>query len=231
MSPLSLATVATLALRSLSSLDPAVSVSNPPLAPLDAAGMVGVTPEAIACAGGTAGSVVQIESQLVEASGLIGELWSAVEADDAAVGSYREIALRSWAEPSHPDDVQIVSGVAAAHAAAEAARANVRTAAVASLPDAPRAALLRHIANAHWRVPTEFKVLEGDVAFWSDVQSAIIAERRAQRLGLPLAAEHASLLSSIRSDPAVQLAKAGLDANLAAISAAFVETDVVGGDE
>jgi hypothetical protein len=71
------------------------------------------------------------------------------------------------------------------------------------------------------RVPAEFRVKSLTAEQWDNVESALIAERRAQRMGQTLDPEVAALLTSLRGDVEVIQAASNLQATLAQDQALF----------
>jgi hypothetical protein len=71
------------------------------------------------------------------------------------------------------------------------------------------------------RVPPEFRVKLLTSEQWDDVESALIAERRAQRMGHELDPEAASLLGALRIDAEVIQAASNLQATLVQDQALF----------
>jgi hypothetical protein len=70
-------------------------------------------------------------------------------------------------------------------------------------------------------VPPQFRVAERSGAEWDAIEHALIAERRAQRLGETLAAEHAAVLADVRGEVEVIAAANSLELNLPAVQTAF----------
>jgi hypothetical protein len=72
------------------------------------------------------------------------------------------------------------------------------------------------------RVPTEFMVVARAEGDWDQLERAVRREERCQRTGEPLEAEYATLLASIRAEPAVAAAAASIAALLPSVEAALV---------
>jgi hypothetical protein len=94
-------------------------------------------------------------------------------------------------------------------------------AATAGLSGQRRAALDSFSANAPWKQPIEFLAVDRDQQDWVALREALANERiAAKRQEAPDAGAQA-LLQQLRADPAVSAARANLDANLLAVTAAW----------
>lgn len=174
----------------------------------------------LAAAQGSVASVFAIQTQLANMPEVVSAFWSCIEAGDFSIDAYEEVAFALWADPSIEELRPAVAVVESALSSAEANKAVIRELAMEGMGDPLASSMTNFVVNAHWRVPDEFKVLSGDKAFWAATEAALIAERRAARLGELLGHAEVALLATIRANPAVQAAKQGLEANLAAILAA-----------
>ncbi len=72
-------------------------------------------------------------------------------------------------------------------------------------------------ANAHWKLPTEFLVVERTEAEWVELRAALANERIAARNEEAPNEQRQALLGTARANPAVAAAKTALDANLATV--------------
>lgn len=70
-------------------------------------------------------------------------------------------------------------------------------------------------------VSPAFRVKSRTDAQWLDIERALIAERRAQRLGQPVPSAAQSLLAAVRAEPEVVQAQANLELHFADVQAAF----------
>lgn len=70
------------------------------------------------------------------------------------------------------------------------------------------------ISNQERAVPPEFWTLSLNEEGWTTLEEALVAERRASRLGTALPSDISKLLANYRADPEVVIAQKGLDDNL-----------------
>jgi hypothetical protein len=192
----------------------------------------GLTPEALAAAGlGEAGTMsVGGAAQLANA-GLVSSLRDL----DHTVGQARN--ARDAAErkiqsgKASPEEIAAFPGLEQAFATASAARDTavngLFAAATEGLNSTQRATLTAIRANAHWKLPTEFLVVERTEAEWVELRAALANERIAARNEEAPNQQCQALLGTARANPAVAAAKTALDANLATVKQSW---DTVTGD-
>jgi hypothetical protein len=89
------------------------------------------------------------------------------------------------------------------------------------LPPAQRSGLEAMRANAHWRLPIPFLVVERSQAEWVKLRDSLSNERICAKYADPVNPELAAFLAQCQSDAQVAAAKSSSDANLAAIELAF----------
>lgn len=188
----------------------------------------GLTPEAIAAAGlGAAGTVsIGGAAQLAHA-GLVTSLREL----DHAVGQARN--ARDAAErkiqsgKASAGEVAAFPGLEQAFASASAARDSavngLFASAAAGLSPTQRATLAAIRANAQWKLPTEFLVVDRTEAEWVELRAALANERIAARNGEAPNPQCQALLGAARANPAVAAAKTALNANLASVKQSWDE--------
>lgn len=182
----------------------------------------GLTPEALAAAGvGGAGTMsIGGAAQLANAA-----LVTSLRELDHAVGQARN--ARDAAErkiqsgKASPEEVAAFPGLEQAFASASAARDTavngLFAAATEGLNSTQRATLTAIRANAHWKLPTEFLVVERTEAEWVELRAALANERIAARNEETPNQQCQALLGTARANSAVAAAKTALDANLATV--------------
>jgi hypothetical protein len=182
----------------------------------------GLTPEALAAAGLGEASTMSVggAAQLAN-TGLVTSLRDL----DHAVGQARN--ARDAAErkiqsgKASPEEVAAFPGLEQAFATASAARDTavngLFAAATEGLNSTQRATLTAIRANAHWKLPTEFLVVERTEAEWVELRAALANERIAARNEEAPNQQCQALLGTARANPAVAAAKTALDTNLATV--------------
>lgn len=182
----------------------------------------GLTPEALAAAGLGEASTMSVggATQLANA-GLVTSLRDL----DHAVGQARN--ARDAAErkiqsgKASPEEIAAFPGLEQAFATASATRDTavngLFAAATEGLNSTQRATLTAIRANAHWKLPTEFLVVERTEAEWVELRAALANERIAARNEEAPNQQCQALLGTARANPAVAAAKTALDANLATV--------------
>ncbi len=191
-----------------------------------------LTPEALAAAGlGEAGTMsVGGAAQLANAG-----LATSLRELDHAVGQARN--ARDAAErkiqsgKASPEEVAAFPGLEQAFAATSAARDTavngLFAAATEGLNSTQRATLTAIRANAHWKLPTEFLVVERTEAEWVELRAALANERIAARNEEAPNQQCQALLGTARANSAVAAAKTALDTNLTVVKQSW---DTVTGD-
>ena len=204
------------------------SPSVVPQSVLSRAAEAGITAETLAASGATAPVATVLLHRLADAGGAAAALDAALAAADAAAAALTAAQDALAAEPGDAALAAARDGAQAVYAsaalAAESARVALRLEALGEDAAIYAAPLAVQWSAASRTVPTAFKAVERSAEQWDAIERALRAEARSQRLGAPLDAAHASLLASIRAEPAVVQAQAGLTESLAAIGVAFVPT-------
>lgn len=212
-----LAIVAPEPMPSTSSLIGAAAVAH--------AASLGLTSETLAAAGLSGQQATTLLGAIAESDTLTVDLTNAETAASSAGAALTaaQEALRSSAgtegEPEAVATAQAAFDQAlAACATARTALFNAATAGLSSETKAKLAALSTGLVH---NVPREFTVLTMSPEQWVSVEAALRAERRATRLSTTLAEEHATLLSSIRTNENVAAALTNLNNGLGAVETAF----------
>ncbi len=192
----------------------------------------GLTPEAQAAAGLGGAGTMSVGSAAQQANAA---LLTSLRELDQAVGQARH--ARDAAErkiqsgKASAGEVAAFPGLEQAFASASAARDTavdgLFASAAAGLSPTQRATLAAIRANAHWKLPTEFLVVERTEAEWVELRAALANERIAARNEVAPNPQCQALLGTARANPAVAAAKTALDANLASVKQSW---DTVTGD-
>lgn len=182
----------------------------------------GLAPQTLAAAGltpvqvGTAVAAlhqanVALPVSLRDLDHAVGEARNARDQAERLIQSGRADAQQIAAFPA------LEQALASASAARETAVQSLFAAATASLSATQRATLIAIRTNAHWKLPTEFLVVERSEVEWVALRNALANERIATRNGDTPNPQCQVLLGHARSDASVAAAKTGLDTNLAAL--------------
>lgn len=182
--------------------------------------------EALAAAGVSAAEVPGVVTALEESD----EAQSgALATADAAWAAARQEADRLSrivrAGNSTPQDVTDLTAAKEALAGATAARDAVLDAlfdAGTGVLSAGEQAVLAEVrANRRWKLSMEFLVISRTEAQWVELRDNLMAEKVCAKMGDTLDSEVVQALSAARAQTDVAAAKALLDANLAAVRAAW----------
>jgi hypothetical protein len=182
--------------------------------------------EALAAAGVSAAEVPGVVTALEESD----EAQSgALATADAAWAAARQEADRLSrivrAGNSTPQDVTDLTAAKEAFAGATAARDAVLDAlfdAGTGVLSAGEQAVLAEVrANRRWKLSMEFLVISRTEAQWVELRDNLMAEKVCAKIGDTLDSEVVQALSAARAQTDVAAAKALLDANLAAVRAAW----------
>jgi hypothetical protein len=182
--------------------------------------------EALAAAGVSAAEVPGVVTALEESD----EAQSgALATADAAWAAARQEADRLSrivrAGNSTPQDVTDLTAAKEAFAGATAARDAVLDAlfdAGTGVLSAGEQAVLAEVrANRRWKLSMEFLVISRTEAQWVELRDNLMAEKVCAKMGDTLDSEVVQALSAARAQTDVAAAKALLDANLAAVRAAW----------
>jgi hypothetical protein len=182
-------------------------------APSEVAGLVGFTGEVLATAGADVSAATAMLTALESTSPMCEEL-SVLESSCEALSLQMEAALASsWQGVDVPSEQGLSLALAAAREAVVLKREQIRQFAYSAVSPDMQARVATVLANASRRVSPEFRVLHGTEEWWSEVEKALLEERRSQRIGEPISPESASMLATIRADSSVQAAASGLAAH------------------
>ena len=191
-----------------------------------------LTPEHLASVGAT-------QLQVVELAGAVQSFLAtqspSISDHDQLVGQARvecDVVRHKIQEGrASPGEIAGFSGLeqalAAASTARDAAVSALFVAGIAEFSATQRATLTAIRANAHWKLPTEFLVVERTEAEWVALRNALANERTAARNEETPNQQCQALLGTARANPAVAAAKTALDANLAVVKQSW---DTVTGD-
>ncbi len=179
----------------------------------------GLSPEALAAAGVSSGSISSALS--AAAQSLAGSPDALVTADaayaTARVNSDRlERLIQSG--KGHEQEVAAYQAAKTTLATAETERQAVLdgifAAATANLSSAQRTALTNLRANASWNLPKEFLVVNRDQAEWVRLRDALANEKISHKLGDEADAGAQTQLANWRANSSVAAARTALDTNL-----------------
>lgn len=185
----------------------------------------GVYPSALTAAGLTALEAAQVinrakdhfaaDSSLAAADAAVAEVKPTIEplASKVKVGkaTYEEALALSAAREA----------LTAAETAQATALANALAAATAGTTEAQQQTLIRIQQNSHWRLPTQFLVLEQEEAAWVLLRNALDGVTAATSEGWSPADSALALIEHTRQQPAVASAEQGLASHLAELQAAW----------
>jgi hypothetical protein len=187
---------------------------------------VGLGPEPLAAAGVSAGQT----TALVEAARLYlidheGDL-NLADAAFASAKRERDRLTRLVRSGTGTQDdlaalVQVRIDLANARSRRAAELGALLDAATAGVSGQRRMALDSFSANASWKQPIEFHTVNRDQEDWVALREALANERIATRRQESPDDGAQALLQQLRADPAVSAARANLDANLVAVTAAW----------
>jgi hypothetical protein len=196
----------------------AVVLGSLQTSPAEVAGLVGLSGEVLA----SAGADVTMTSGMLDAlagSSFLGSELSALESLCEALSLELETAMASsWLGEQPASQGSLVESLEIARGQLAAKQVEIRLVACTALSAEVQSRVSTVIANASRRVTPEFRVLGGADLWWTEVEKALIEERRSQRTGETLDEDSAALLASIRADPAVQAASVSLAAHVAGIT-------------
>lgn len=195
------------------------------VAPRPCAVELGLSPEAIVIAGGTADDVASIVTALEAATSLravLAQRRADADAIVAALSAFNERAQREvMTEAEEAEGEQLRASLAAARDAILSAEAILRAAVLSGHSGVNDAVVQTQVHNGHRMVPPEFRVLDLSPAEWQAIERALRRER--SDAGAALSESEQQLLTAVRADEAVGAAKQRLDLHLAAARVAFAE--------
>lgn len=188
----------------------------------------GVTPEALAASGVPGNSIGSIIDAACEYSEDHGRgLATAQESVAAANSQARQAATPGLASVANSEPMsrqQTVAAGSSANAALAAEREAFLAAALAPISQTARITLDRLIAHKHWDLPVEFRSLELTEGQRLELRDALTVTRQHAAAGAQVDSRISELVASRRS--AASAVKANLDANLAAVQAAWTQEQV-----
>ncbi len=190
----------------------------------------GLDPQALAGAGLSAPAV---SAALDNAQQYLVDHQAALELADAARAQARIQceALRRIIQSGTATDEEVVAYPAAQANLAQAEAQlsglvnEIFDAATAGFTPAQRATLTAIRANRAWDLPVEFLVQDRAEAQWVQLRDALADERISQALDEPPDPDAQAWLATCRGNPLVAAARAGFDANLASVTAAWDQAD------
>jgi hypothetical protein len=186
---------------------------------------IGVSPEAMAACGVEASAVAAMFLRL----GDCGETVDALRASqqDAATaagqiaGLREQIMVEAECEGLLAELETAESALMSANQAVAAHTAQLWTVATNGLDQTSAARLAVYRGTSGRRAPNTYKVHSCEEGAWAAVETALIAEARAGRLGQELDGRHASVLAAVRGDAAVVQAGQQYDGLLATLRLLF----------
>lgn len=185
---------------------------------------VGLTPQALAVCGVTATQASAVLAAVNQATEAAAALASAKSAAEQARTAYGEAAQQSRADPTNTELRALRATrrteMKTAYVLIESKKVALRQVGVQGLSTQVQTIIEQFIARAGLRMPDQYRLATGSEIDWSDVELAVTARTRADRLGISLDSTQASLLAAIEADSQVVAAAQSL-ANLQAIKLVF----------
>lgn len=187
---------------------------------------VGLGPEAIAASSVASTSVADMVTDLQQSSPAQGNELALADAAYATARQERD-ALRRLVRSGQATPAQVLELAQAqqtldtATTARQAVLDALFTAATSDLSTAQKDVLAEIRANARWKLPTEFLVIERTQPQWIQLRDLLMEEKICAKIGDTMDPASVTALAALRAAPAVATAKAQLDANLAAVQAAW----------
>lgn len=202
--------------------------TGPAGAPVSVCCVVGLTPDALACAGLSAATTTQLLQDGASLSSLGDQIEEARQQLHIHAAEASDLASELLVECSNGE-------LRAQYDAIEAdrklwaqnlvqAEQEFFEAATAEFSSDAKGRLKHIIVNRRRRVPPEFKVLLLEDAKWAALELAVRAETWATESGDPLDSVHAGVLAEVKSNPEVVAASLNLNQNLALIEAVFAQS-------
>jgi len=186
---------------------------------------VGLTPEAVSIAGLNAQDAASILIRLGEATNAQATLTEARSAAQNSADQIRLLTAQVMLDPQNPElGAQLnqwEAALATSNAAIVSAESALVDAALGNLAPQARALVQRVHAGCVHGLPVEFAVAELSPEEFARLQESLVAERRAERVGIDVAAEHSAALSEARGSSPVVQAGQRCAATLAQIRIAF----------
>lgn len=189
--------------------------------------LLSITPEAAVIAG--LESVASIAANLESEP----ELRQVLSAQRATVEAAASQATTLWNNVlANPDDQQVETQYAAAIAGLQSAKSQLASTteelfdtAVQGLTQAQVDRLVTWRTTQGRRVPPEFRVTSRSDEQWQAIEAALVAEKRAERLGEELDSDHDQVLGAVRAEFDVIAAANALQSGLLPMQADFEELE------
>ena len=173
----------------------------------------GLSPEVLAASGAGATGVQAGLSAAMEERDLCASFIAAASARSVAVTAWRDAIEQSREDPSNETLRQAVlsrwATLASAEQSMEEAAGAVLAVAMDELPASCAARLAACRQAGARRVPPEMRAASLSAEEWGQLELAVIAERRAARLGTLVPSDAAELLGRVRAQ--AQVVQAGID--------------------
>ena len=173
----------------------------------------GLSPAVLAASGVGATEVEAGLSAAIDERDLCAGFTAAVGARSAAIAAWRDAIEQSREDPSNETLRQTVLSqwamLTSAEQSMEESAEAVLAAAMEELPASCTARLTTCRQAGARRVPPEMRAASLSAEEWGQLELAVIAERRAARLGTPVPSDAAELLGRVRAQ--AQVVQAGID--------------------
>jgi hypothetical protein len=186
---------------------------------------VGLTPKALAACGVNATQAAAVLGAIHDASDQSSALDAANAAVDTARAAFDTSVAQCRADPTNLDLRAVRatrrSDLGTAFALVEAKKAELRQAGTQGLSAQTQVLIELFVSRATLRVPDQYRLASEAGIVWSDVEQAVIAQARSQRLGSTLEGAQADLLTTLNSDSRVVAAGQNLSSLLADVAQAF----------
>jgi tetratricopeptide (TPR) repeat protein len=187
---------------------------------------LGFSPTSLTIAGLTQSAEVEaLLQRIADASSAIDALDQARTNLDQAGAELTSLKAIIAATPDDTEVMQAYQNALAAYdnaaATLDQARDDLRGHAVDGMSQSAIDSLDIWLTTSGYNVAAAFRVDARSDEQWRAIESALRAEKRAERLNQPLDTNHADLLNQVRSEVAVITAKNDLTAHLATVTQAF----------
>lgn len=193
----------------------------------DAAAQIGVTPEALVIADVSTQEAEVILTHLASATD---ELTALAAADATLTQRTNDVSVLRASVQANPGDSELEQQLASAlqllataREAMEDAQADLALIAFEGLGGMDVQRIVAFADSTGCRVPPWFRVDERTDVQWRQIERALLAEARSERLGTEMPSAYASLLADIRSDPDVAAAKVRYEMYLTSMQQVFEE--------
>jgi len=189
---------------------------------------VGLSPEAVVVCGaleGLQGTLTAIQSAGAEYDAVAQARTQVSALSQTHQDVQQALSLDPANESLQTQLATITSQLSQAQAQLESTRADLAEVALEGWTEPQLQKLEGWKASSDRRVPPEFRVTGRSDAQWKAIELALIAERRAARLGQEFAGAQQELLTSVRAEQAVLAAQQALQTNLPAAQQAFIAVE------